>query len=87
MPLRDGTGPFGLEPGSERGRGRYCAGFGYKRVSRSLLCEKQGWLLGLAVPFTVAAIHKLFKPSGLLYRIIYTLSNAKVTENAQKNKL
>ena len=83
MPFRDGTGPWGLGPGTGRGKGRYC-GFGYKTFSHSVFRGRPGWLLGLVLPLGTAILRDLLNPSGILRRLAHASSAPKITENPNK---
>ena len=78
MPLRDGTGPFGLGPSSGRGRGR--CGSQYLGINRAMFRQRNGWLFGIAMPLVTVIVRDLLNPSGLLRRIIHS-SSTRLTEN------
>lgn len=69
MPLRDGTGPSGLGPGSGRGRGGCYTGSGYRNVSRMISYGRPGWLLGIAVPLVAAVVRDLMNHTGVIHRM------------------
>ena len=71
MPGGNGRGPFGLGPGTGRGRG-WCR-TGIRFFSPDPIRGKNRWLLGFAVPVIAAALHDLSNPQGLLRRIAATL--------------
>lgn len=83
MSLRDGTGPFGLGPGSGRRKGRCCIGSGYRNASRSVFGGRNGWLLGLAASFVTAVLRDLMSPSGILHRIAHIPLNKGISGNNQ----
>lgn len=66
MPRGDGTGPFGMGPGTGRRRGACTPGTGFGASGRALFQGRNRWLLGLAAPMVVAAIRDLVNPRGLL---------------------
>ncbi len=80
MPLRDGTGPFGLGPGSG---GKCCVGSGYRSASRSVFGGRNGLLLGLTASFVTAVLRDLMNPSGVLHRITHFSLNKGITDNNQ----
>jgi len=79
MPLHDGTGPWGLGPGSGRRRGR-C----YTNVFQSGFDRKHGWLFGVLLPLGTAIVRDLLNPSGVIRRIVHVSSVPKIDNNAQK---
>lgn len=70
MPLNDGTGPFGLGPGTGRRRGWCNAGFRFGNIGCGAVRGKNRWLLGLAAPLVVAVIRDLASPTGFLRQFI-----------------
>jgi len=78
MPYRDGTGPFGLGPGTGRGRGGCWtssfmqAGLGTRRIG----------FFGALLPFVAAAIRDLANPNGILRSVGRTLT-AQKTDSAK----
>jgi len=66
MPRGDGTGPFGMGPGTGRRRGGCAPRIGFSPGGRIPSPVRNRWLLGLAVPVIVAAIRDISNPRGLL---------------------
>lgn len=83
MPLRNGTGPSGLGPGTGRGRGGCRSGSGYRNISRPIFRGRQGWLAGLVVPLVTVILRDLLNPSGVLRRIAQAFPTGKITHNAR----
>jgi len=83
MPLRDGTGPLGLGPGSGRGKGRCYTGFGYRSMSRTVFHGRPGWLLGIAVPLVAAVLRDLLNPSSMICRIVNLSLRQRIADNKQ----
>ena len=79
MPYRDGTGPFGLGPGTGRGRG-WCRPFSFMRPGFGL---RRIGFLGALIPVAAAALQDLANPNGLLRSASRKLI-AKKLENARK---
>jgi hypothetical protein len=69
MPSGDGTGPWGLGPGTGRGKGWCKTGFGVANFGRSAFRGKNKWLVGLAAPLVIAAIRDLASPTGFLRQL------------------
>jgi hypothetical protein len=80
MPLHDGTGPWGLGPGSGRRRRGRC----YTNVFQSGFDRKHGWLFGVLLPLGTAIVRDLLNPSGVIRRIVHVSSAPKIDNNTQK---
>lgn len=85
MPLRDGTGPLGLGPGSGRRNDNCYAGFGYRNISRGIFHGRQGRLLSIGVPLVAAILRDLLNPSGVIRRIPQLASFFKIKDYAYRN--
>lgn len=70
MPGRDGTGPFGIGPGTGRRRGSCRSGRRFDGAGRMMPHNRGGWFFGAAAPLAVAAIRDLVNPRGLLRNIL-----------------
>jgi len=86
MPLRNGTGPSGLGPGTGRGRGGCRSGSAYRTISHPLLRGRQGWLAGLVVPLVTVIVRDLLNPAGVLRRIVQKLPTGKITDTSRNTR-
>ena len=69
MPSGDGTGPFGLGPGTGRRKGRCNTGSCFGDIGRGAFRGKNRWLFGLAAPLVIAVIRDLTSPTGFLRQL------------------
>lgn len=84
MPLHDGTGPWGLGPGSGRGSGRCLTGTGHKSAFHYGFNRKHGLLFGMLLPIGTAIVRDLLNPSGVIRQIVQVSTAPKNGSNASK---